>query len=284
MNSFAAGMQDLMMNEMEKEKGKLQSTIAELEERLARVGTEKPSSSSSSYSSWESTYTQFDRLNLDTREELEEQIHLARSKLIRLNEKKQSNHKSCPHSHPCLCCSQNRSAEIEVMTMTTSQRIEKMKQFQLDGNALFKNNKSNEALGKYEKALIYYEYCFDAGENERTELEHVRLLCLLNAAACTLDLKSYAQSIEFCNEALEIDDANPKALYRRGKAHRLLNQYVLAKKDLERAVELKGGKKCKDLRREMMLLQQCEDQYKQARLEFAQKAIGGSRKADNEKN
>eukprot|EP00984_Skeletonema_dohrnii_P035212 scaffold34695_cov222-Skeletonema_dohrnii-CCMP3373.AAC.2 len=282
MDSLAAGMKELMKGEMEKERDKLQSVIAGLEERLARIDA-TPTHSTASKGSWES-YTQFDRLDVDTRDELEAQIKLARSNLGKLKEKEkmQSNPKSCSHSHPCLC-SQNRSAEIAVMSMTTLQRIEEMKKFKLDGNALFKENRSHEALQMYQKALIYYEYCFDAVDCEKRELEHVRLLCLLNAAACTLRLESYKQCVEFCNEALEIDDKNPKAFFRRAKSHRLLNRYALAKNDLERTVELtEGGKKCTDIQREMMLLQQCEEQYKQATMEFAQRAIGGSSNEDND--
>lgn len=279
MNAFAAGMKDLMESEIKKEKDKLQGVIAGLEARLEKAAAAQIESSSSSPSSWQSSYTKFDQLDLAPRDELEAQLSLARSKLSRLDEKMES--KSRPHSHNCACCSQNRSAEINVMKMTISQRIEKMKEFKLDGNALFRANKSREALEKYKLALIYYEYCFDAIGEEKRELEHVRLLCLLNAAACSLELLSYAQCVEFCNEALEIDDANPKAFYRRGKAHRLLNHHGRARVDLERAIELtKGGKGCKDIRREMMLLQQCEDRYKQATMEFAQRAIGRPRRED----
>ena len=279
MDSLAAGMNALMKGEMEKERDKLQSVIAGLEERLARIDA-TPTHSTASKGSWES-YTQFERLDVDTRDELEAQIKLARSNLAKLKEKMQSNPKSCSHSHPCLC-SQNRSAEIAVMSMTTLQRIEDMKKFKLDGNALFNSNKCHEALQKYQKALIYYEYCFDAVDSEKRELEQVRLRCLLNAAACTLRLESYKQCVEFCNEALEIDDKNPKAFFRRAKAHRLLNRYALAERDLKRAVELtEGGKKCTDIQREMMLLQQCEEQHKQTTMEFAQRAIGGSSSEDN---
>ena len=279
MDSLAAGMKALMKGEMEKEREKLQIVIAGLEERLARIDA-TPAHSTASKGSWES-YTQFERLDVDTRDELEAQTKLARCNLAKLNEKIQSNPKSCSHSHPCLC-SQNRSAEIAVMSMTTLQRIEDMKKFKLDGNDLFKDSKYHEALQMYQKALIYYEYCFDAVDSEKRELEHVRLLCLLNAAACTLRLESYKQCIEFCNEAVEIDDKNPKAFFRRAKAHRLLNRYALAERDLERAAELtEGGKKCTDIQREVMLLQQCEEQYKQATMEFAQRAIGGSSNEDN---
>ena len=269
MDSFAAGMKEFMKNDMEKERGKLEKRIAELE-RLAKADAGPITSSSSS---WTSSYTKFNHLDDDTKEEMEEQISLARSKLNSLNAKMQSNQNACPR--PCLCCSQDRSAEIAVIKMSTQERIEVMKELKLEGNSLFKNNSNHEALGKYELALIYYEYCYDAAGNDRIELENVRLLCLLNAAACTLNLKSYAQCTEFCNEALEIDDANPKAFYRRGKAYRLLNQYDNAKRDMKKAVELtRGGIECN---REMKLLQQCKEQYKQDTLNFAQRAIGGSK-------
>jgi tetratricopeptide (TPR) repeat protein len=268
MGSLAAGFKDLMKGEMEKEKDKL----AALEERLARTNNAATTPSSSSWS-WEESYRQFDRLDIDSREELEAKINLARSNLEKMNGA-QSNLKACSHRHPCHC-SQNRAAEVEVMAMKTSQRLEKMKEFKLEGNALFKSNKYHEALVQYNRALIFYEYCFDAVDAQRRELEHIRLLCLLNAAACTLHLESYKQCIEFCNEALDIDDMNPKAYFRRAKARRLLDQYDYAKRDLDKVVELCKGKKCEDLHREMMLLQQCEEQYEQAILEFALRAIGG---------
>lgn len=151
-----------------------------------------------------------------------------------------------------------------------------MKEFKLEGNALFQENKYQAALVQYNRVLIFYEYCFDAVDAEKKDLEHIRLLCLLNAAACSLHLESYRQCIGFCNEALDIKDVNPKAYFRRAKAYRLLDQYDLAKRDLGRVVELSNGTKCKDLLREMVLLQKCEEQYKQATLEFAQRAIGGS--------
>ena len=276
MDSFAAGMKELMKNDMEKERGRLEKQIAELKERLTKADVSPITSSSSSLTS---SYAKFKHLDLDTKEELEEQISLARSNLNSLNTKMQSNQNTCPR--PCLCCSQDRSAEIAVIKMSTQERIEAMMELKLKGNVLFKNNSNHEALGKYELALIYYEYCFDATGNDRIELENVRLLCLLNAAACTLNLKSYSQCIAFCNEALQIDDTNPKAYYRRGKAYRLLNQYDNAKRDMKRAVELtRGGMECN---REMKLLQQCEEQYKQDTLNFAQRAIGGS-KTDNKTN
>ena len=271
MDSFAAGVKHLMKNDMEKEKDRLERQIAELKERLAKADAAPITSSTSS--SLTSSYAKFNYIDDNTNEELEEQISLARSKLNSLNAKMQSNQNACPR--PCLCCSQNRSAEKAVIKMSTQQRIEKMKELKLEGNALFQNNASHEALGKYELALIYYEYCYDAAGEERIELEHVRLLCLLNAAACTLNLKSYKQCIGFCNEALEIDDTNPKAYYRRGKAYRLLNQYDNAKLDTKRAVELtRGGVECN---REMKLLQQCEEQHEQETLEFARRSIGGSK-------
>ena len=66
MDSLAAGMNALMKGEMEKERDKLQSVIAGLEERLAKIDA-TPTHSTASKGSWES-YTQFERLDVDTRD------------------------------------------------------------------------------------------------------------------------------------------------------------------------------------------------------------------------
>eukprot|EP00986_Skeletonema_menzelii_P000006 scaffold2_cov132-Skeletonema_menzelii.AAC.6 len=92
-------------------------------------------------------------------------------------------------------------------------------------NVSKKNNDDNEATIHNQQTNLWNVMRQIAKEEGLLQLWNgtftslLFLLCLLNAAACTLDLKSYAQCIEFCNEALEIDDAHPKALYRRGKAH-----------------------------------------------------------------
>lgn len=117
------GFRDLMKDEMEKEMDKLENVIADLEGRLQRSTHAVPTPRNTFV--WES-YRKFDSLVIDSSEELEAQLSLARANLSRLKEKIQgskSNLKACSHMHPCKC-SQNRAAEVEVMAMTTSERLE----------------------------------------------------------------------------------------------------------------------------------------------------------------
>ena len=114
-----------------------------------------------------------------------------------------------------------------------------MVQFKEEGNTLFKQHNYKEALALYEK--IYFEYCFDGSQDDRKQADSIRVLCLLNAAACFLRLKLYSKCIEYCTDAIEVDDSNPKACFRRARACRLTRDFVLAEKDLEKAREVSNG-------------------------------------------
>jgi hypothetical protein len=89
------GFRDLMKDEMEKEMDKLENVIADLEGRLQRSTHAVPTPRNTFV--WES-YRKFDSLVIDSSEELEAQLSLARANLSRLKEKIQgskSNLKSC---------------------------------------------------------------------------------------------------------------------------------------------------------------------------------------------
>ena len=272
MESFALGMKGLLESGLQDEKTKLQSTIDILENRLEVAKKVcNASSTTAKKCTWELTYDYFDHLEVSTEEELEDQLNLARTKLNNLNSK--IHKKTCSHRHPCLC-SQDHSSEVQVLAMTNKERLDKMAEFKQLGNSFYSKKQYQDAMKQYQLALIYYEYCFDAVNDEKREIENVRLLSLLNAAACALKLESYQQCVEFCNEAIGIDDNSPKVYFRRGKAERLLDNYASAELDLERAIGLTSdAEMCKDIRHEIKLLQQSKKEYERATQKFAQKAM-----------
>lgn len=125
--------------------------------------------------------------------------------------------------------------------MKTCDRLDEMVLFKEQGNTLFKQHNYKGALALYEKSLIYFEYCFDGSPDERKRADTIREVCLLNAAACFLRLKLYSKCIEYCTDAIQVDDSNPKAWFRRAKAHRLTHDFDAAEKDLERARQASNG-------------------------------------------
>lgn len=104
------------------------------------------------------------------------------------------------------------------------------------GNSLFKNQDWKAAVNKYGKALRYLEVSGELLEEEvQKKLEPTALSCFLNTAACNLKMQLWQDAMDSCNEALELDQANTKALFRRAQAWQGLKENGEAMIDLKKA-------------------------------------------------
>ncbi|KAA8588632.1 hypothetical protein FQN60_009977, partial [Etheostoma spectabile] len=104
------------------------------------------------------------------------------------------------------------------------------------GNSLFKNQDWKAAVNKYSKALRYLEVSGELLEEAaQQKLEPTALSCFLNTAACNLKMQLWQDALESCNEALELDQANTKALFRRAQAWQGLKENSKAMIDLKKA-------------------------------------------------
>ncbi len=63
----------------------------------------------------------------------------------------------------------------------------------------------------------------------------------LNLGLCYNKLEKYHHAIKFCSQALDKDEDNEKALYRRGFAYLNVGELSRAKKDLVKASEMTDG-------------------------------------------
>ncbi|CAG5988921.1 unnamed protein product [Menidia menidia] len=107
------------------------------------------------------------------------------------------------------------------------------------GNSLFKNQDWKAAVNKYSKALRYLEMSGDHLEEEaQRRLEPTVLSCFLNTAACKLKMQLWQDALDSCDEALELNQANTKALFRRAQAWQGLKDYSKALIDLKKAQEI----------------------------------------------
>ncbi|KAJ8399273.1 hypothetical protein AAFF_G00413110 [Aldrovandia affinis] len=108
------------------------------------------------------------------------------------------------------------------------------------GNNYFKTQNWLAANKKYSKALRYLEVCGDVVDDEEAQkkLELIALSCILNIAACKLKMQLWQDAIDSCNEALELNQANTKALYRRAQAWQGMKDYSNALLDLKKAQEI----------------------------------------------
>ncbi|PWA18747.1 hypothetical protein CCH79_00005555 [Gambusia affinis] len=105
------------------------------------------------------------------------------------------------------------------------------------GNVMFKNQDWRTAVRKYKKALRYLDMSGNLVENEEEhrKLEPTAVSCFLNMAACKLKLQLWQEALESCNEALELNQENTKALFRRAQAWQGLKEYNKALVDLKKA-------------------------------------------------
>jgi len=111
-----------------------------------------------------------------------------------------------------------------------------------EGNKLYAEGKWSEAVDKYEEAptLVYYCYSTDPGwrknnrgidddvivkvddvgetEEDRKRRDKLRMTCCLNLAACKQKLEKFDEAIIACDNAIELDPNNVKALYRRAES------------------------------------------------------------------
>ncbi|XP_011684552.1 PREDICTED: peptidyl-prolyl cis-trans isomerase D isoform X2 [Wasmannia auropunctata] len=110
------------------------------------------------------------------------------------------------------------------------------------GNEYFAKENYVDASRKYKKALRYHDWMKqhheDMVDTFYGSLTDLRLTLLLNLAAVRLKQKEYRKTVDLCNEVLEIDDTNEKALFRRGQAYTSMNEYKLGLKDFFQVFEL----------------------------------------------
>ncbi|ORM41102.1 Heat shock -like protein SSE1 [Babesia sp. Xinjiang] len=96
-----------------------------------------------------------------------------------------------------------------------------------EGNALVAGGNIEMAAQHYVKALQYCSKVNDANDEERTQLDTLKLASNLNLAMCYIKMdtqQSYKKAVSCCTQALEISADSTKALYRRAFAYDKLNQ------------------------------------------------------------
>lgn len=115
-----------------------------------------------------------------------------------------------------------------------------------EGTELFKgavdNTQYRSAAARYNKALTHASKFVDLSPDQRTEVDAVKLSLHLNIAMCWLKItdteNNLTQAIRACDEALALDEACVKALFRRATAREQKGAYDEAKADLKRCLEL----------------------------------------------
>lgn len=135
-------------------------------------------------------------------------------------------------------CGHRANKDIMKLHGMVEPRFKKMKDIEFDrmstkdklkaqGNKCFKD-------GDYPKALQLYAKCLRLCKMpEDTQL---KISCHCNRAICFQQQSDFSQVISECNQALELDPDNAKALMRRSSAFEGMEKYRLALQDVRKVL------------------------------------------------
>ncbi|KAM1443362.1 hypothetical protein ACFX2I_039649 [Malus domestica] len=101
--------------------------------------------------------------------------------------------------------------------MTMEERIGAADRRKMDGNALFKEQKLEEAMQQYEMAIAYMggDFMFQLFGKYRDMVLAIKNPCHLNMAASFIKLKRYEEAIGQCSIVLAEDENNVKVLFMK---------------------------------------------------------------------
>ncbi|XP_053690671.1 FK506-binding protein 59 isoform X1 [Sabethes cyaneus] len=127
--------------------------------------------------------------------------------------------------------------EPDSWKLDDAERMEQAKLFKEKGTDYFKESKFKLALKMYEKSLSFLSSC------DSQESKQFQLAVYLNKALCHQKLNDHDEAKSACNEALNIDSKNVKALYRRGQSKLALGDFEKAFDDFNLVREIEPENK-----------------------------------------
>jgi hypothetical protein len=107
-----------------------------------------------------------------------------------------------------------------------------------EGTELFKGGNWKPACARYHKALSHCSKFFDLSKEDEEEVRQMKLTLYLNIASCYIKLAQWDQVFRNCEDALNIDPVNVKALFRRASAYEGKKEWEKALTDMKRCQEI----------------------------------------------
>lgn len=167
----------------------------------------------------------------------------------------------------------------DLWELSDQDRLEIAKRYKETGGELFKLDKTKGAAICYSKGLKYLipvdpDIQLEVQQLQEYEKEIFSLqsVLMLNLAACQLKFQQYPHVVKNCSRVLEMEADNVKALYRRGQALVMMNDYDRAREDLTKAKKLEPANKAVD---EQLKLLESRQQAHNAKYKDALKSMFG---------
>jgi tetratricopeptide (TPR) repeat protein len=113
-----------------------------------------------------------------------------------------------------------------------AEKLAQCERYRAVGNGLYAEGLLPKAAHNYKLALSYYDYCFPAAEEDQQQLDVLRQACLCNLSCCYLRLGELRLAQSTASQVLRFTPRHVKALFRRARASRALDEYSSAQQDL----------------------------------------------------
>jgi len=126
----------------------------------------------------------------------------------------------------------------EAWEMNTLEKLEQSAIVKEKGTQYFKDGKYKQASVAYKRIVSWLEHETALLPEDEPKAKALRLAAYLNLAMCYLKMQEPSQALENCDKALEMDESNEKALFRRGEARFAMKEFEKARGDFQRVVQL----------------------------------------------
>jgi len=118
-----------------------------------------------------------------------------------------------------------------------SEKIERGQKRKDLGNVFFKADNNRRAVKAYEGVISLFSDLLEFKE-EKAKASALKATAYANVAAVKLKEKDWSAVIEQSTKALELDQKNPKVLFRRAQAQAHRGENPLALEDIKQALEI----------------------------------------------
>uniref|UniRef100_A0A8C8IDM7 peptidylprolyl isomerase n=1 Tax=Oncorhynchus tshawytscha TaxID=74940 RepID=A0A8C8IDM7_ONCTS len=126
----------------------------------------------------------------------------------------------------------------ESWEMNSAEKLEQSIIVKEKGTQYFKEGKYRQASVQYKRIVSWLENESSLPEGEEQKAQALRLAAHLNLAMCFLKLQEPSSTFDNCDKALELDNTNEKALFRRGEALFAMKEFDRARADFQRVIQL----------------------------------------------
>ncbi|XP_054641438.1 peptidyl-prolyl cis-trans isomerase FKBP5 [Dunckerocampus dactyliophorus] len=109
------------------------------------------------------------------------------------------------------------------------------------GNQYYKGGHYYQAVVQYQRIVSWLEMECGSGLEQQKCINDFLLTAHLNLALCFLRIKDFSLVVENCSKVIEMDACNEKALYRRGEARLLRNEFSLALADFQQVLRVNAA-------------------------------------------